>query len=124
MITPYYIAGLKGDGTVLGKSGGLTDHMDIESFSEQVSKWSDIKQLYEYSLSLIGLRRDGTLLATDTFWLNYYWNDNKAKDDDSDWNHIERLISSIDLLALKEDGTVLGSSHIHGSQDPEVGNKS
>ena len=115
VITPNYIAGLKKNGTVLTKTGGQTDRIDIENFD--VTDWQNITAIYNYNDScLIGLKKNGTVLATDNHWLNYYWNNGKNQDDDSDWNHIVRIDSNyLGLFAFREDGTILGASYIDGS---------
>ena len=110
-----FIAGLRQDGTVLVKTGGLNDQINFEDF-DQVADWRDIASLSSYDSSvLIGLKKDGTVVATNNYWLNYYWNAGKERDDDSEWNHINRIdTSGWALLAYRDDGSVLGISYLMG----------
>ena len=119
-----FIAGLRKDGSVLVKTGGLNDRINFADF-DRVAEWSDIASLYSYNGStLIGLKKDGTVTATDNYWLNYYWNRGKAPDDESDWNHITRIESNYrGLFAIREDGSVLGAAEMDGTPWPSWQNQ-
>lgn len=114
-MTPNLIAGLRKDGTVLTKTGGRTDRMNLETLD--TSGWRDVISLHLYNdACLIGLKKDGTVETTSDRQLNYFWHNGEASDQKTQWRDIEKIQTDYrGIFAFKKDGSVLGTWSIDGS---------
>jgi len=92
------IAGLKTDGTVVISKSYTTSKTNLNDYD--VSSWKDIIAISKSNNTLLGLKRDGTVVATG--------NNDQKQLDVSDWKNIVAIASGDWIsIGLRSDGTLV-----------------
>ncbi len=106
------IAGLKSDGTVVISTSNIAG--STNSYSYDVSSWNDIIAISKSSTTLLGLRRDGTVVATGDNGHNQL--------EVSDWTDIVAIAAGNWIsIGLKSDGTIIIAGETEeGVNPPDV----
>lgn len=103
------VAGLKSDGTVV-----ISTDKNNKNFSYDVSGWTDIIAISKSATTLLGLKSDGTVIATG---------DNKnGQLDISSWSDIVAISAGDQIsIGLKADGTLVIAGKVeNGLETPDV----
>lgn len=105
------IAGLKSDGTVVVSTSEIKGV--ASSYSFDVSDWDDIIAISKSSTTLLGLKRDGTVVATGS-------NENKQLEV-SGWSDIVAIAAGNWItIGLKSDGTLVVVGKNEDGVTPDV----
>ena len=104
-----FLAGLRSDGTV------LLFPFEEGTMSEDLSGWTDVVKISAY-YKLLGLKADGTMLATETMYPE--WMAELIGDlDFSKWKDLVDIYAwGASFIGLKADGTVLAAGMDEGGQ--------
>lgn len=92
------IIAVKADGTVIAESKEKNGKYDYGQYD--VENWSNISSISSSSYHTVGLKKDGTVIATG--------NNDKGQCNVSNWNNVKKVIAyNGGTVGLKNDGTVL-----------------